>query len=222
MRRSCDCLCSDEVIAVVEIGCVLAASYLAEPSHTHCLAWYRVRPCSDHASAQCPGVLDARPKPRPDYDVRSVVYRRSHGSAHFHAADLDRRLGGPGGGHGGRTAWSWHPNRRGPSGIRPVWAVRRDCGAAGVDFLGFNEKPVAALQSDMMDPSSASREKWRATSASNQRALRGCGRTRLGIPASAGGCVRLPQRADRLGTSGNRQNRPTTAIRCKIVLHTAI
>src|SRR6516225_1612834 len=105
MRRSCGCLCADEVIAVVKIGCVLAAAYLAKPSHTHCLAWYRVRACSDDASAQRPGVLDARPEPRPDYDVRSVVYRRAHGSAYFHAADLGWRLGGAGGGYGGRSAW---------------------------------------------------------------------------------------------------------------------
>jgi hypothetical protein len=33
---------------------------------------------------------------------------------------------------------------------------------------------------------------------------------------------RIPQRADRAGISGSRQNRPTTASRCRIVLHTAI
>src|SRR5262249_44490720 len=142
MRRSCDCLCSDEVIAVVEIGCVLAASYLAEPSHTHCLAWYRVRPCSDHASAQCPGVLDAGPKPRPDYDVRSVVYRRAHGSAHFHAADLGRRLGSARRSHGGGSKRPRRPARRGLAVLYPVWTVRRDRDAARGDFLGFNKKAI--------------------------------------------------------------------------------
>src|SRR5262249_52627259 len=142
MRRSCGCLCADEVIAVVKIGCVLAAPYLPKPSHTHCLAWYRVRACSDDASAQCPGVLDARPECRPDYDVRSVVYRSAHGSAHFHAADLDRRLGGAGGGHGGRSAWFRHPYRRGAPAVHPVWAVRRDGDAARGDFLDFDKKAI--------------------------------------------------------------------------------
>src|SRR5262249_32651559 len=135
MRRSCGRLRADEVIAVVKIGCVLATPYLAEPSHTHGLAWYRIRPCSDDASAQCPGILDAGPKPGPDRGVRSVVYRSAHGSAHFHAADLDRRLGGAGGGHGGCPAWLRHPYRRGAPAVHPVWAMRRDGDAARGDFL---------------------------------------------------------------------------------------
>src|SRR5215467_545632 len=142
MRRSCGCLRADEVIAVVKIGCVLAAPYLAEPSHTHRLAWYRIRPCSDDASAQCPGVLDAGPGPRLDHDVRSVVYRRADGSAHFHAADLNRRLGGAGGGHGGCSAWFRHSYRRGAPAVHPVWAVRRDCDAARRNFLDCNKKAV--------------------------------------------------------------------------------
>src|SRR6516225_5531603 len=140
MRRSCGCLCPDEVIAVVKIGCVLAAPYLAEPSHTHRLAWYRVRPCSDGASAQCPGVLDAGPEPRPDCDVRSVVYRRAHGSAHFHAADLSRRLGGARRSHGGSPARPRRPYGGGLAVLHPVWTVRRDRDAARCDFLGFNKK----------------------------------------------------------------------------------
>src|SRR6516165_12451998 len=142
MRRSCGCLCADEVIAVVKIGCVLAAPYLAKPSHTHCLAWYRVRACSDDASAQRPGVLDARPKYRPDYDVRSVVYRRAHGSAHFHAADLSRRLGGARRSHGGSPARPRRPYGGGLAVLHPVWTVRRDRDAARGDFLGFNKKAI--------------------------------------------------------------------------------
>src|SRR5262249_23143575 len=142
MCRNWGCLCADEVITVVKIGCLLAAPQLAAPSHTHGLAWHRVRPCSNDASAQCPGVLDARPKPRPCYDVRSVVYRRTHGSAHFHAADLDRRLGGAGRGHGGRFAWFRHPYRRGSPAVHPVWAVRRDRDAARGHFLDFDKKAI--------------------------------------------------------------------------------
>src|SRR5262249_29040678 len=84
----------------------------------------------------------AGPKPRPDRGVRSVVYRRAHGSAHFHAADLDRRLGGAGGGHGGCPAWLRHPYRRGAPAVHPVWAMRRDGDAARGDFLDFDEKAI--------------------------------------------------------------------------------
>src|SRR5262245_24809626 len=142
MRRSCGCLCADEVITAVKIGRVLAAPDLAETSHTLCLAWYRVRPRSDDAPAQRRGVLDAGPEPRPDCDVRSVVYRRAHGSTHFHAADLGRRLGGARRSHGGGPARPWRPIRGGPAVLDPIWAVRRDCDAARRNFLDCNQKVV--------------------------------------------------------------------------------
>src|SRR5262245_51705823 len=142
MRRSWGCLCVDEVIAVVKIGCILPASQPAGPSHKYRRAWNRIRPCSDDAPAECPGLLDAGPKPRPDRGVRSVVYRSADGSAHFHAADLGRRLGGAGGGHGGRSAWFRRPYRRGAAAVHPVWAVRRDGDAARGFFLDFDEKAI--------------------------------------------------------------------------------
>src|SRR5215813_12065028 len=146
MCRSWGCLCADEVIAVVKIGCVLAAPYLAEPSHTHRLAWYRVRPCSDDASAQCAGILDAGPEPRPDHDVRSVVYRRAHGSAHFHAADLGRRLGSARRSHGRGLAQPRRPIRGGPAVLHPVWAVCGDCDATRGNFLDFDKKAIDESQ----------------------------------------------------------------------------
>src|SRR5262249_28427361 len=142
MRRSWGCLCVDEVIAVVKIDRILAAPRAEGPSQKHCRAWNRVRPCSDDAPAECPGLLDAGPKPGPDRGVRSVVYRSAHGSAHFHAADLDRRLGGAGGGHGARSAWFRHPYRRGAPAVHPVWAVRCDRDAARGDFLDFGKKAI--------------------------------------------------------------------------------
>src|SRR5262249_57683065 len=142
MCRSRGCLCANEVITVVKIGCFLAAPQLAAPSHTHRLACYRVRPCSDDASAQCPGLLDAGPEPRPDCDARSVVYRRAHGSAHFHAADLGRRLGSARRSHGGGPARPRRPARGGLAHLHPVWTVRRDRDAARCDFLGFDKKAI--------------------------------------------------------------------------------
>src|SRR6266436_4239125 len=142
MRRSRGCLCADEVIAVVKIGCLLAAPELAAPSHTPGLPRNRIRACSNDAPAERPGVLDARPGPRPGYDLRSVVYRRPHGSAHFHAADLGRRLGGARRSHGGGPARTWRPVRGGPAVLDPVWAVRRDCHAARRNFLDCNKKAL--------------------------------------------------------------------------------
>src|SRR5262245_56344929 len=150
MRRSCGCLRADEVIAVVKIGCVLAAPYLTEPSHTHRLAWYRIRPCSDDASAQCPGILDAGPEPRPDHDVRSVVYRRAHGPAHFHAADLGRRLGSARRSHGRGVARSRRPARGGLAVLHPVWTVRCDRDAARGNFLGFRKKAIDGPRNNVM------------------------------------------------------------------------
>src|SRR5262245_43277653 len=210
MRRSWGCLCLDEVIAVVKIDRILAAPRPAGPSHKHRRAWNRIRPCSDDAPAECPGLLDAGPKPGPDRGVRSVVYRRAHGSAHFHAADLDRRLGGAGGGHGGRSAWFRHPYRGGAPAVHPVWAVRRDGDAARADFLDFDKKAIDGLRKSVTihlarDGAALTRKMLRGSADGEYMERRG-----------------KPQRSDRVGTSGSRQNRPTTASRCRIVLHTAI
>src|SRR5262249_57471553 len=197
-------------VGVVKIERIWGGRGGGGQSQKHRRAWSRVRPCSDDAPAECPGLLDAGPKPGPDGGVRSVVYRGAHGPAHFHAADLDRRLGGAGGGHGGRSARFRHPYRGGAPAVHPVWAVRRDGDAARGDFLDFDKKAIDGSRKSVTihltrDGAALTRKMLRG-SADGQYMER-CGK---------------PQRSDRVDTSGSRQNRPTTASRCRIVLHTAI
>src|SRR5262249_31972411 len=153
MRRSWGCVCVDEVIAVVKIDGILAAPRPAEQSHKHCRAWNCGRPCSDDASAERPGLLDAGPKSRPDRGIRSVVYRSAHSSAHFHAADLDWRLGGARRSHDAGPKRSRRPARGGLAAIHPVWTMRRNRDAARGDFLGFNKKAIDGPRKNLtIDP----------------------------------------------------------------------